>query len=221
MNILKRGFYTWKSQGTRVFIHATLSLLAQKVLPKNKVIIAYTRDFLKGPQFDIGEYTYGVPSVLSPGGRLNIGKFCSIGSGVTIFLGGDHATEAVTTYPLLSAFPQDGITDDNKGIGSHDDVTIGNDVWIGHGATILGNVKIGDGAVIGAMAVVASDIPPYAVAVGNPARVIKYRFDENTINKLLELRWWNWPLEKIKAKKETIMSTPQELLLKNDSNEKS
>ena len=76
-------------------------------------------------------------------------------------------------------------------------IIIGHDVWIGHGVKILGGVKIGNGAVIGTGAIVAKNIPPYAIAVGNPARVIKYRFDEETIKKLLAVKWWNWDLKKL------------------------
>ena len=88
---------------------------------------------------------------------------------------------------------------------------IGNDLWIGYGVTILGGVKIGNGAVIGASAVVAKDIPPYAIAVGNPARVVKYRFDEKTIRKLLAVKWWNWDLEKI-ADNFPLMNDPEKFL---------
>ncbi|MGB4593270.1 MAG: CatB-related O-acetyltransferase [Coriobacteriia bacterium] len=161
-----------------------------------------TRDHLCNQQFDIGEYTYGVPVVLHadqpPEARLRIGRYCSIAIEVRIFLGGEHRPDWVTTYPF-PALPQmwpsaGGIsgTPATKG-----DVVIGNDVWIGHGATILSGVTIGDGAVIGAMAVVTGDVPPYAIAAGNPARVIRKRFDDETVAQLLELRWWDWPVGRV------------------------
>ena len=85
-------------------------------------------------------------------------------------------------------------------------VIIGNDVWIGAGAQILSGVTIGDGAVIGAGSIVTKDIPPYAIVGGNPARVIRFRFDQAKIDKLLELAWWDWSIEKIKENQEFLLS---------------
>lgn len=166
----------------------------------------YTRDIPTEDIFDIGEYTYGVPKVHFDTDfpmKLRIGKFCSIAPAVEIFLGMNHRLDWCTTYPFPSPVPQ--VRDlwpeaaDIKGFpSSHGDVTIGHDVWLGLGATILSGVTIGDGAVVGAKAVVTNDVPPYAVAVGNPAEVVKMRFDEQTIAKLLELQWWHWPDEKVR-----------------------
>ena len=89
---------------------------------------------------------------------------------------------------------------------SKGDVVIGNDVWIAEGAVILSGVKIGDGAVIGSQAVVSKDVPPYAVVSGNPARLVKMRFDEDTIKMLLQIQWWNWPTEKIRQHLHLICS---------------
>lgn len=160
----------------------------------------YTKEILSGPQFDIGDYTYGYPEVLSYGEdtRLHIGRFCSIAVGTRIFLGGEHRPDWVSTYPFP---PLSGDWPRAEGLvgtpGSKGDVFIGNDVWIGHGASILSGVTIGDGAVIGAMSVVAKDVPPYAVVVGNPARMVKMRFDEQTVNRLIELKWWEWPYDRV------------------------
>lgn len=150
------------------------------------------------PPIEMGEGSYGTPRVFSwgEGAALKIGKYCSIGGDVKIFLGGEHRHDWVTTYPFSFFWPEmtGGIQGHPKTKG---DVTIGNDVWIGSFVCILSGVKIGDGAVIGAQAVVAKDVPPYAIVVGNPARVIKYRFDEATIQKLLKIKWWNWCKEEI------------------------
>lgn len=125
--------------------------------------------------------------------KLTIGKFCSIAQGCKIILGGNHRNDWISTYP----FPAEGLFPNSPNIPdyrvSKGDVTIGNDVWIGAGVTILSGVTIGDGAIIGAGSVVVKNVPPYALAAGNPARVRKYRFDNETITRLLDLEWWNWP----------------------------
>ena len=105
----------------------------------------------------------------------------------------NHATDRVTTYPFAAlrriwpSAPEDG--SDHAGDG----IVIGNDVCIGQGAVILPGARIGDGAIVGAAAVVASTVPPYAVVVGNPARVVRRRFDDDTVTRLLAVRWWDWP----------------------------
>jgi len=171
----------------------------------------YTRDILKGKNFEIGDYSYGTPTVLPhPGRKLKIGKFCSIAGGVRIQLGGIHRTNLVTTYPF-KAFPEKWprekfLKSEEVRAISKGDVIIGNDVWIGDGVTILSGVTIGDGAVVGAMAVVTKDVEPYGIVAGNPARTIGKRFDDDTIRKLLEIRWWDWPIGKINDNLEVICS---------------
>lgn len=171
------------------------SLLARKV-----VLTAIYRADVAEPKgkVEIGEYTFGAPKLLSwrTDDKLVVGKFCMISCNVIVLMGGEHDTDRVTAFPLkkrLTGVQGDNIDSDNKG-----PVIIGNDVWVGAGAIILSGVKIGSGAIIGAGAVVVKDVPPYAIAAGNPARVVKYRFSQDQIEKLLKIRWWDWEENKIK-----------------------
>lgn len=156
----------------------------------------YTRDLLQGEHYDIGAFTYGKPEVfgLNQGARLKIGKYCSFAGGVKIFLGDNHRLDWLSTFPF-PAFADDwpAAAGNREYFATKGDVVIGSDVWVGQEAFLLSGVNIGHGAVIGARAVVASDIEPYAVAVGNPARVIRRRFSDAAITRLLELAWWDWP----------------------------
>jgi len=138
---------------------------------------------------EVGAFTYGVPMVhrWDDTTRLRIGKFCSIADDVHILLGGEHYTYRITTYPL------DVLLDDQP-TPSKGDVIIGNDVWIGHGATILSGVTIGNCAVIGAKAVVTKDVQPGDIVAGVPARGIGVRWVALDASKM---RWWDWPVEKL------------------------
>jgi acetyltransferase-like isoleucine patch superfamily enzyme len=152
----------------------------------------------KYKKYKIGRYTYGKPLVLdwNENSTLKIGSFCSISGNVTILLGGNHRPDWVTTYPFNKIFKE------FKHIKGHPntkgDVIIGNDVWIGYGATILSGITIGDGAVIGPDTVVTKSVQPYSIVVGSPGRVIRKRFDDSTIKKLLQIKWWDWDIGKIK-----------------------
>lgn len=150
------------------------------------------------PMFDIGRGTYGRPKILEwgEGATLKIGSFCSISAGVQIFLGGEHRVDWVTTFPFNILWKEAyHITGHPKSKGN---VHIGNDVWIGREAIIMSGVTIGDGAVIGSRAIVTKAVPPYAIVAGNPARIIRMRFDDKTINRLLEIKWWSWDDSQIK-----------------------
>ena len=131
--------------------------------------------------------------------NTKIGKFCSIGPNLLCGWG-IHPTNGISTAPMFySTLKQNGITLSKEDkIEELKPITIGNDVFIGMNVTILDGVTIGDGAIIGAGAVVNKDIPPYAIAVGNPIRIVKYRFEENVVKELLELKWWNLPEENLK-----------------------
>ena len=135
--------------------------------------------------------------------KLVIGKFCSIACRAKfLFNSANHTLSSLSTYPFPIFFDEWGLEKsdvaaawDRKG-----DIVIGNDVWIGYEAVILAGVTIGDGAVIGARAVVTKDVPPYAIVGGVPARVIRSRFPEETVKALLRLKWWDWPAERIQEK---------------------
>ena len=147
-----------------------------------------------------GKYTYGSPKILwgNDNATLVVGNFCSIASNVTIYLGGNHRPECVTTYPF--GHIHQNIFNNVNGIGhpsTKGNVIIGNDVWIGDNATIMSGVTIGDGCVIANNSHVVKNVEPYSIVGGNPAKLIKYRFLEQQIEKLLGIAWWNWDDEKI------------------------
>ncbi|MCT8975163.1 CatB-related O-acetyltransferase [Clostridium sp. CX1] len=141
--------------------------------------------------------------------KLIIGKFCSIACRAKFLMtSGNHSMKSLSTYTFPIFYEEWGldvshITDawNNKG-----DIVIGNDVWIGYDAIIMSGVKIGDGAIIGTRAIVTNDVPPYTIVGGIPAKVIKKRFSDDIILKLLKVKWWNWSYEKIEANIQYIQS---------------
>ena len=159
-----------------------------------------SRDIL--PDYvNIGRSTYGVDrntiQGLSDDAPVSVGNFCSFGLEVLIFSKADHALDRPSTFPLRSLVLHPG--QGNQDAVTKGGVTIGHDVWVGARAMILSGVTIGNGAVIGAGAVVAKDVPAYAVVVGNPGTVVKYRFSKAQIEALQSIAWWDWPDEKIRA----------------------
>ena len=185
------------------------------VFPNELKTSVYLKNIIKAKNIIVGDYSYydspsGYPldfeknNVLFNyeifGDKLIIGNFVSIAEGVTFIMGAaNHRLNSVSTYPfnIMNKVWEKNYTPHINELPHKGDTVIGNDVWIGHNATILPGVKIGDGAIIGAYSVVAKDIPPYAVAVGNPVKIVKYRFDEELISLLLKYKWWNKEEEEI------------------------
>ena len=133
------------------------------------------------------------------GDKLIIGKFCQIAAGVEFVMNGaNHQMNAISTFPFYIFKDWEAQAPSLLDLPFKGDTVIGNDVWIGQNAVILAGVKIGDGVIIGANAVVGSDLPPYSVAVGNPAKVIRQRFDKDLVNLLLKLKWWDKEISEIK-----------------------
>jgi acetyltransferase-like isoleucine patch superfamily enzyme len=143
----------------------------------------------------MGVHTYGDILITSYDGEVIVGKFCSLASGVQAVFLLDHHTDWITTYPFCIKWVLPDVGRQEK---HQEGITVGNDVWIGANVILLGGANIQDGAVIGAYSVVSGQIPPYTVAVGNPARPVKKRFSDKEIKELLEIKWWDWPEDKIK-----------------------
>lgn len=153
------------------------------------------KNLVRTGRAEIGRHSYAIPSVRTFAGdstRLVIGNFTSIAGGVTFVLGGNHPTDRISTFPLREKLGLEGVHADGFP-SSKGDILVGHDVWIGTNATVLSGVTIGDGAVIGAGSLVTRDIPPFTLAVGTPARVVRERFPEDLRIELASLEWWNWP----------------------------
>jgi len=181
----------------------------KNVITKNNIKVGdYTiyNDFYDDPRnFEKNNVLYHYPI---NNDKLIIGKFCSIACRAKFLMtSGNHAMKSLSTYtfPVFSEEWNETLNPkeawDNKG-----DIEIGNDVWIGYEAIIMSGVKIGNGAIIGTRAVVTKDVPPYTIVGGVPAKVIKKRYNDDTISKLLKLKWWDWTYEKIQANIKYIQS---------------
>lgn len=182
--------------------------------------VVQLKPLVQSPLIEVGEYSYyddpedatafETRNVLYHYGpeKLIIGKFCALGTGVRFLMNGaNHRMDGPSTFP----FPTMGGSwsdhfDLLTGLPSRGDTVVGNDVWFGHGATVMPGVRIGHGAIIAAGAVVTSDVPPYTIAGGNPARPIRTRYDTADIARLLAVAWWDWPVEHITEHIRTIMS---------------
>ena len=175
--------------------------------------LCFLKNIIKNPNIIVGDYTYyddfeDVHNFEKNvkyhfdfiGDKLIIGKFCQIASGVTFIMNGaNHLQNSVSTFPF-AIFGEDWKDAmEGKSYPSKGDTEIGNDVWIGFDATIMPGVKIGDGTIIGSKSVVTKDVKPYSIVGGNPAKLIRQRFSEERITELQEMKWWDWPVDKITA----------------------
>lgn len=169
--------------------------------------VTYVRPTVQNPNIIVGDFTYFSDVDFEShvthhydfyGDRLIIGKFCQIASGVNFVMNGaNHQMNGVSTFPfyILEGWEQE--TPPLCEMPFKGDTVVGNDVWIGQNVTVLPGVHIGDGAIIGMNSVVGSDVPPYTIVVGNPAKEVRKRFDDELIQMLLELQWWNMSIEDI------------------------
>ena len=188
--------------------------------------LCFLKNIIKNPNIIVGDYTYyddfenvenfekNVKYLFDfIGDKLIIGKFCMIASDVQFIMNGaNHLIDAISTYPF-AIFGKDwehameGRTYPSKG-----DTIIGNDVWIGYNATIMAGVNVGDGAIIATNATVVKDVAPYSIVGGNPAQEIRKRFSDTQIKKLLEIKWWDWDIERITANVHHLTGTDLEAL---------
>ncbi|MCI8497705.1 MAG: CatB-related O-acetyltransferase [Clostridiales bacterium] len=179
----------------------TQTIYLKNVISNSNITVGdYTmyHDFVNDPvNFERNNVLYHYPVNHD---KLIIGKFCSIACGVKfLFNSANHTMTSLSTYPFPLFFEEWGLEKKNvtESWDNRGDIIIGNDVWIGFEAVILAGVTIGDGAIIGTRAVVTKDVPPYTIVGGVPAKTIRKRFDDAAITKLLKMRWWDWPEEKI------------------------
>lgn len=169
--------------------------------------VTYVKPTIKNPNIVVGDFTYFSDTDFESrvthhygfyGDKLIIGKFCQIAKGVEFIMNGaNHQMNAASTYPFYLFEGWNEQTPPLSELPNKGDTVIGNDVWIGQNATILAGVHIGDGAIVGCNSVVGSDVPPYTIAAGNPAKPIRKRFDDELIKLLLEFKWWDESIEVI------------------------
>jgi len=173
--------------------------------------LCFLKNIIKNPNIIIGDYTYyddfeNVENFEKnvkyhfdfTGDKLIVGKFCMIASDVKFIMNGaNHLSDALSSYPFAIFGGAWANAMEGKEYPDKGDIVIGNDVWIGYNSTIMSGVKIGDGAIIATNSTIVKDVLPYTIVGGNPAQLIKKRFSDETIEKLLELKWWDWDIDKI------------------------
>jgi virginiamycin A acetyltransferase len=183
--------------------------------------VCFIRNTVKHPNIIIGDYTYYDDPEDSEnfernvlyhypfiGDRLIIGKFCAIARGARFIMNGaNHKLSGVSTYPFqIFGNGWEKVTPNRGELPYKGDTVIGNDVWIGYEALVMPGVRIGDGAIVSSRAVVVGDVEPYTIVGGNPARPVKRRFEPEQVRELLEIAWWDWPVEKISAHLDLIVA---------------
>ncbi len=201
----------------------------EKFPNKNISSVCFIKNAITRTNIEVGDYTYyddvdGADKFEEHviyhyeflGDKLIIGKFCQIASGIKIIMNGaNHRMSSVTTYPFnIMGNGWEKVTPKLKDLSFKGDTVIGNDVWIGKNVTILPGVHIGDGAIIGANSVVTKDIPAYHIAGGNPCKIIRKRFEDELINYLEEIKWWDWDEKKIFDNLEILCSSDLEKIKK-------
>jgi virginiamycin A acetyltransferase len=188
--------------------------------------VVFLRPLVKDPRVEIGEYTYydhpddplaferdAVLYLYGPE-RLVIGRYCALAAGVRFVMpGANHADRGPSTFPFgIFGGAWETTMPLVLSAPSRGDTVVGNDVWLGYQVLVMPGVTIGDGAVVAAGSVVTADVPPYAIAAGNPARVVRDRYASEDVERLLRAAWWSWPVELVTEHAETIMAgTPAEL----------
>ncbi|WP_425271178.1 CatB-related O-acetyltransferase [Micromonospora arborensis] len=200
--------------------------MAVHPLPAHERMV-FLKPLVTSPKIVVGEYTYyddpdGATgfehrNVLYGYGpeRLIIGKYCAIATGARFLMAGaDHPTMGVSTFPftIFGGEWTERTLDIVTAMPSRGDTVVGNDVWFGYQATVMPGVRIGDGAIIAAGAVVTADVPPYTIVGGNPAKAIRRRFEEADIDRLRRAAWWDWPVDLVTEHTRTIMAgTPADI----------
>ncbi len=197
--LVVKGYYLLNGKKNIIHVLESIDFVWSERIRPRSLTKKHLSDKISAFGWNIGDHTYGKPTVLEPKmASLTIGKFCSIAGEVVIILG-NHKIDTVSTYPFktLSKHWPGARALEVKDHFTNGDVIIGNDVWIGHGATVMSGISIGDGAVIAANTLVNKDVPPYAIVGGTPAKIIRYRHDNDIITSLLNIQWWNWTDEDI------------------------
>jgi virginiamycin A acetyltransferase len=189
--------------------------------------VCFIKNTVSNPNIIVGDYTYYDDLVDSEGfernvlyhfpcigDKLIIGRFCAIATGVRFIMNGaNHRLDGLSTYPFyIFRNGWERVEPSSEDLPYKGDTVVGNDVWIGYDSLVMPGVRIGDGAIVAARSVVVSDVDPYTVVGGNPAKLIRRRFSQEVIDQLLELAWWNWSAQDVTANLEAIVAGDIEAL---------